>query len=127
MPMVRLVYFSTLTLDLKKDTRQDQINVILRSAQLHNLEMGLTGALIYDEKWLAQILEGERADLLQLYKRIERYNRHTNVALVEMAEAPARYFEIWSMSCAERTQTSLSIFAPFFTQWPIPARRNVCR
>ncbi len=113
MTIVRLIYFSELSIDAKNGSMIDQINKILVSSQKWNQIKNITGALIFDSKWFVQVLEGDLDEVWNLYRKIESDPRHVNSRFVEMVTVPSRRFSDWSMGYAERSEQSAAVFAPY--------------
>ena len=113
MATVRLIYFSEICIDNENIPMIEQLNQILDAAQKFNSTKNITGALIFDNKWFVQVLEGTLEDVWALYKKIELDPRHVNIRFVEMLTVPSRRFSHWSMGYAERTEQSAAVFAPY--------------
>ncbi|NCV38941.1 MAG: BLUF domain-containing protein [Betaproteobacteria bacterium] len=63
----------------------------------HNSDHSITGLLLYDQGSFCQVLEGEKKDLKNLYKKIEKDPRHFNVNLISEKDIDIREFSAWSM------------------------------
>lgn len=70
---------------------------ILRECKLNNPGIGVTGVLCYSEGIFLQVLEGGRSAVNELYNRIARDPRHTDVELLCYDEIGERRFAGWSM------------------------------
>jgi hypothetical protein len=73
------------------------VMAIARSSLRCNREMGVTGALYYDDAQFFQVLEGEEAAVRSLYDRIRRDPRHTDVTVLSDGPAAERLFPDWAM------------------------------
>lgn len=74
-----------------------EVDRMLATARRRNPEAGVTGALLFNEDWFVQLLEGDREAVHATYNRIAEDPRHEAVELlVDMANA-ARLFPEWSM------------------------------
>ncbi len=90
----QIVYYSTAT---KNFTEQELIE-LLTIANNYNKPRGITGCLVYANNKFIQLLEGERTEVLDLFERIKRDPRHTNVTVtVEMA-VNQKLFPDWGMA-----------------------------
>jgi hypothetical protein len=89
MILIRLTFFSRNRLE-----RQDARSVaeILATSQSNNRRDDLTAALIYDDDWFAQELEGSETALSVTFERILRDQRHAEVSLVTMQPVAARRY-----------------------------------
>jgi len=78
-----------------KDLKQ-----ILRRSREHNFRADLTGYLVFDGVWFAQLLEGEAAALDDVMARITADPRHSDLRLLMREDITQRCFESWCMGCA---------------------------
>ena len=68
---------------------------LLESARAFNQKNGVTGILLYDNQQFAQIIEGEYANVMKAWKRIQEDKRHHRVELLEIREITERNFPDW--------------------------------
>jgi len=68
---------------------------LLEGARAFNLKNGVTGILLYDNQQFGQIIEGERANVMKVWKRIQDDKRHHRVKLLEIREISERSFPDW--------------------------------
>jgi hypothetical protein len=68
---------------------------LLESARAFNQKNGITGILLYDNQQFGQIIEGERAGIMKVWKRIQEDKRHHRVELLEIREITSRRFPDW--------------------------------
>jgi hypothetical protein len=108
MAMSRLVYFSEIKIEPTE--RDRQIQELQKVAVSQNRRRHVTGALVYDDRWFAQALEGEIQFVEEIFARILRDTRHTNIRIVSNAIVPARLFAKWSMGLAARTLKNEPLF-----------------
>ncbi|MYN02012.1 blue light sensor protein [Pseudoduganella sp. DS3] len=73
------------------------INAILQKARLHNPDAGITGVLCHSQHYFLQLLEGGRDQVNQLYARILRDQRHSDVTLLHYEEIQERHYSGWVM------------------------------
>jgi hypothetical protein len=92
-----LAYASTSCLDDLVLDPKTEIDNILQVAQLRNAPLGVTGALMFNERHFAQLLEGSREAVLDIYAAIERDPRHQNVAILGIKHGNTRRFVDWAM------------------------------
>ena len=74
------------------------ISEILSVSRLKNPEAGITGALLYNDGYFAQILEGPANVLGRLVNSIQADPRNSNFTLALDGPAAERYFPDWSMA-----------------------------
>ena len=78
----------------------DQVDEILRVSRRNNDRDALTGALIYDNTTFLQWLEGGEEEIRQVFGRISRDPRHTEIKLMTVRKLEDRWFPDWSMTAA---------------------------
>jgi hypothetical protein len=108
MALSRLVYFSEIAIaPAERDWRIPELQKVCVT---ENRRRHLTGALVYDDRWFAQALEGEIQFVEEIFARILRDTRHANINVLSNAVVPARLFEKWSMGFAARTLKNQPLF-----------------
>jgi len=68
---------------------------LLESARAFNQKNGITGILLYDNQQFGQIIEGEYANVMKAWKRIQDDKRHHRIELLEIREISERSFPEW--------------------------------
>jgi len=68
---------------------------LLESARIFNQQHGITGILFYDNQQFGQVIEGERANIMKVWKRIQEDKRHHRIELLEIREITERSFPEW--------------------------------
>ncbi len=91
--LVRLLYASRAAAPVDHDT----VESILQQSRRYNPTLGVTGILCYGGDVYMQVLEGGRAAVNELYNKIVRDPRHTEVLLLHYEEVPERHFAGWTM------------------------------
>ncbi len=81
----------------------DNINVgvmeaLLKDARSNNALKDITGCLIYYDGTFVQLLEGEKQNVLELYKKIKSDDRHIDVHMFSEDDIQARAFPDWGMA-----------------------------
>ena len=110
MIIVRLIYYSRNRVDLSSGPINDPIHDILIESVTNNRRDDITGALIHDDKWFAQALEGPETMVSAAFERILRDPRHSDVRLIRMQPVPARQFAAWWMACVARSDDNADLF-----------------
>jgi Sensors of blue-light using FAD len=100
--LTHLVYTSRPRFDVSTTDGCLTLQEIARAAQRFNQANGITGVLLAGPTWLAQVLEGEAADLTALLTRILADKRHTDMVIVEMRRIAERRFGQWAMGVSTR-------------------------
>ncbi len=95
--LVQTIYHSRAT--QQADTSLQGMERLLRQARARNMELGLTGALLYGDGRFAQVLEGSERTVKQVMTSIQRDRRHTQLVLLQSEEfIPEPAFADWAMA-----------------------------
>lgn len=113
MKLARLIYISEPLLVAAQGSIVSQLASIMSVARRNNEASNITGALVYDESWFLQVLEGERRSIWHTFARINEDERHTGCLLVDMTEVGNRLFGNWWMGLATRDSLTAPAFASF--------------
>lgn len=108
MNFIRLAYFSRNR--LATQNLPMQIAQLMTVSVANNARDGITGALIYDSAWFAQILEGPEQPISTTFERILRDTRHSDVSLIGMQPVSRRQFGTYPMVSAARGDDNLDLF-----------------
>lgn len=92
MTMSSLIYCSRPKID-----DSSQVEEIMRSAIDNNFKRSVTGLLGFNADYFLQLLEGDRADLSELFVEIAGDPRHEAVTLLDYREIDHRQCPEWSM------------------------------
>ena len=93
----RLVYYSHNAITGDGAALATQITLILAKSQVNNQRVGVTGALMFNSGCFAQVLEGSRSAVEDVFERIQQDDRHGDVSVLGFDPVPARAFGNWSM------------------------------
>lgn len=96
----RVVYCSRNTIPGGEASLRRELARILESARRNNGARGVTGALLYNGGYFAQILEGPRGEVEEIFEAIQNDDRHSDITVIENSRAAARMFPEWSMAFA---------------------------
>lgn len=108
----RLVYYSENRIPAER--LENEIESILTASRKNNVLVGISGALMFNKGYFAQVLEGAQPPIESTFERIQQDRRHGNVHLLEFVEAPTRSFQTWSMAfigLSDNTSPALSAVA----------------
>ncbi|MCW2283243.1 hypothetical protein M2323_001012 [Rhodoblastus acidophilus] len=97
-PLYRLIYHSSSRMVGADDDLDGALRAILAASRRNNLDVGVTGALMFTARCFVQVLEGPRAEVERLFQKIKRDERHGGVALVSFGPVAERAFPHWSMA-----------------------------
>jgi hypothetical protein len=76
---------------------EEELLLLLRQSQAKNLNLGITGMLLYKGGNFMQMLEGGEQTVRELYATIRKDPRHHNVLTIITGSLKARNFKDWSM------------------------------
>src|SRR4051812_6225006 len=107
MILIRLTYFSRIRL---QESISDHIREILSTSVANNRRDNVTGALVHDGKWFAQMLEGRESIVSATFERILRDGRHSDVSLVAMQPIAERRFGAWWMADIAYDENNSDLF-----------------
>ena len=110
MTLVRLTYFSRNRIHRLPGGADDRIADLIRVAVANNRRDDVTGGLIHDKKWFAQVLEGVERTVSRTFERILRDDRHSDVSLVTMQPIATRHFLFAWMSAAPWSEDNADLF-----------------
>ena len=95
--MIHLIYCST----AKHIFSRSELSVMLINARKKNVQMGITGILLYSDGSFFQVLEGESETVDRLFEEISRDDRHRNVTVIIREAIPERVFGDWTMAYSD--------------------------
>lgn len=75
----------------------DDLMDILNTARLNNVNLGVTGMLLYTGTEFIQILEGEEKVIEELLESIKKDPRHINFRIIEKKKITKREYVEWTM------------------------------
>ncbi|KQS27830.1 BLUF domain-containing protein [Dyadobacter sp. Leaf189] len=76
---------------------EPELGAILEQSRKNNASLDITGALLYCNGSIIQVLEGPKDTVTPLFDKIKNDARHTQVITLFQGEVNARSFEKWSM------------------------------
>ena len=97
----RVVYCSRNLIGGADAQQHAEIGQILQTARANNSRKEVTGALLYNAGYFAQVLEGPQTAVEEIFERIQRDARHADVTVLEGGAADQRDFPDWSMAHVE--------------------------
>lgn len=100
MYLFRLVYYSRNAIKALGTPMASEIKSIMATSNDNNPPAGITGALIFNDHYFAQVLEGDRKAVSQAFCRISGDKRHTDVCILDAKPIQARDFDGWAMAYA---------------------------
>ena len=103
--------------------RESEIQQILKVARENNSKQDVTGALLFNAGYFAQVLEGPRAEVERIFEKIQRDMRHGDVVVLENGYTQGRDFSEWSMAyvCPHSEQAATGVALLLNNAWSNPA------
>ena len=111
MSVFQLFYVSNASATFK----ESDINDIITIAQEKNKQNNLSGVLMFRAGTFLQLLEGDKADVLDLYQKLHFDNRHTNLLSIFERETDKRLFQNWSMGYCEVGPVEIGMINEIFS------------
>jgi hypothetical protein len=113
MMLIRLTYFSRNRLGEWYSSKDAGIAEILATSVANNLRDCITGALICDDDWFVQALEGSENKVSAAFERILRDQRHRDVSLVAIQAVSERRYPNAALACVVRGQDNDDLFRQY--------------
>jgi hypothetical protein len=110
MSLIRLTYFSRNRIHRLSGPRDDRLADLIGVAYANNRRDDITGGMIHDGKWFAQVLEGDERAVTCTFERILRDPRHSDVSLVTMQPIATRHFPFAWMTAAAWSEDNSDLF-----------------
>lgn len=86
----------------------DDLLTLLLQARSHNLLHDISGALVYSKGQFMQVIEGEQQALADLYARLLRDPRHTQLVKYADKAIAERSFSEWTMAFQPVTEAQFA-------------------
>ena len=113
--MISLIYVSTAVYSVSKQ----ELIASLRYMRARNKKLDITGLLLYQDRNIIQVLEGEEAAVHQLFESICKDPRHRGVIRLTECHIDKRQFTGWSIGfkeCSDPTLHDLPGYSQFMDQ-----------
>ncbi|MEK9630203.1 MAG: phosphate-starvation-inducible PsiE family protein [Nitrospinota bacterium] len=91
--MIQVTYISSVT----RPITQMDLEEILSKSRKNNIELGVTGMLLFGNNTFVQTLEGEEKRVNELINKIRKDPRHKDFKLVSKKEIGKRQYLDWTM------------------------------
>jgi hypothetical protein len=107
--LVRLLYASR----VPREIEHSLLESILEQSRRHNQAAGVTGILCYSDRIFMQVLEGNRREVSELYNKIVRDPRHTDVEILLFEDIAERRFSNWTMGQVNLAKVNPSLLLKY--------------
>lgn len=101
--LIRIIYSSVANFDFSEKELADLLTV----SRSGNEKINVSGILLYTERSFFQVLEGDRHTVEELFTKIGKDKRHSQVVTIIKEPIPRRTFGEWSMGFANISQQDL--------------------
>jgi blue light- and temperature-responsive anti-repressor len=109
--LYRLVYTSKNQMPGSEAGMAEAVAQILKTARRNNVRADVTGALMFNGGAFAQVLEGPRRGVEQIFERIQRDMRHGDVTVLQCGPVESRGFTNWSMAFVGQSARGLALWS----------------
>ncbi|WP_296236266.1 BLUF domain-containing protein [Psychrobacter sp. UBA5136] len=109
--LVRLTYISA----YNPNNANIEVARILEQSRRNNEHNGITGALVMNENYFLQVIEGSRPIINTLLQKLLKDERHFSLRIVECHEIEQRRWSQWSMqylTLSNQRQEDILKFSP---------------
>lgn len=100
MYLFRLTYYSRNTIKELGVPVGAEVKKIMQQSSGNNPAAGITGALVFNDHYFAQVLEGDRKAVSQFFCKIALDKRHSEVVILDAKPVTNRMFDGWAMAFA---------------------------
>lgn len=115
-----LAYASTLARDLGPA----EIDAMLLDARTFNASVEVTGVLLQGAGQFFQVIEGTRAALDEVFRRIEAARAHRDIRILMRTPLRERNFASWHMGFASAPRTAVQELSQFAWEDAVPLTRT---
>ena len=102
----------------------EDLEEILDHARRSNSRAGITGALVYVDRYFLQILEGETSRVKNLMDLISKDVRHETVTVLRETEISEAAFSNWEMAYISATPEQIAAWAGLGATTRVPEVLN---
>lgn len=113
MYLSHLIYYSKIALNHGHRGAFKEIKGILQKAAEYNVEHGITGGLLFNQVYFAQIIEGDRKVITETFCRIAKDPRHEELVLLEVRPIMKRRFDSWNMGFAGKSDVAQKLYVKY--------------
>lgn len=100
----RIVFYSRNETKFTGSTMKEFVRGVLDSCARHDRSSGLTGALLFNESFFVQVMEGDATALSAKMWSLAEDKRHSLMVIMAAGCVPKRSFLTWSVGYAGRSE-----------------------
>ncbi|SON54470.1 Sensors of blue-light using FAD [Hartmannibacter diazotrophicus] len=113
MYLYRCVYYSRNAIKKLGLPVSAEIKSILAAGARNNPAAGLTGALVFNEQYFAQVIEGDRHNVSRLLWRIAADPRQEDMVIMSADSIRGRSFDDWSMGYVGHSEEMETLYLKY--------------
>lgn len=110
MYLFRLSFYSDNNMGGGERPVSGEIKAILAACNRYTLASGITGALVFNERYFVQVMEGERSLLSRTLWSVASDPRQKNMVLLSAAPVNERLFLGWSVGYAGHSEYADALY-----------------
>ncbi|MFC7053516.1 BLUF domain-containing protein [Hansschlegelia quercus] len=103
MPLHRIVFYSSNETKLTSSSMRDFVRDVLDNCARLEAISGLTGALLFNERFFLQVMEGDKVAISEQMWKISQDERHSLMVILAAGAIPRRAFLTWTVGYAGRS------------------------
>ncbi len=107
--MIQLLYVSHAVNEMS----DQELHKLLNEARSVNKKHNITGILLYHKGYFMQLLEGDEADVEDIFSRIQKDRRHHKITTIGKYNIDSRSFNEWNMAYKKLTESEIQSTAGF--------------
>lgn len=115
MYLSRLVYYSLVALESSTGSAFREVRSALQVGTQNNLDNGVTGGLLFNPTYFAQVLEGDREVISDTFCRITQNPKHRGIVIVESRPISERMFATWHVGFAGKSDLAKRLYLKYGT------------
>lgn len=115
MYLSRLVYYSLISLDGQGKSAFREVKSALKAGTQNNLENGVTGGILFNPIYFAQVMEGDRQVISDTFCRITQNPKHKGIVILESRPITQRKFSTWHVGFAGKSELAKKLYVKYGT------------
>lgn len=115
MPLFQVVFYSRNQIKMTGGSMRDMVRDILAACNRYDRGSGQTGALVFNEHFFFQAMEGERAMISDQLWSLAADNRHSGMVLLSARTVERRAFEGWMVGFAGHSDALDALYMQYGT------------
>ncbi|WP_311274995.1 BLUF domain-containing protein [Methylobacterium sp. WCS2018Hpa-22] len=113
MPLSQFVFYSRNLVKLTGGSMRDMVRDILASCNRYDHASGMTGALVFNEDFFLQAMEGETSTISEQLWALAADSRHSGMVLVSAVPLQQRALRGWMVGYAGRSEALNALYLQY--------------